>query len=85
MKKTKSLSEKTKSLSGKTKSLFGKTKKGYAGLLKCNGCGKILTRDRIGAMCGPCYNERIAVPHTWKLITTGSGGIKGKLYIPVLL
>jgi len=69
----------------KKKSAFGKTKKGYSGVLKCNGCGKVLTRDRIGAMCGKCYNERIAAPHTWKPISVGSGGIKIKLYIPVLL
>jgi len=46
------------------KTVFGKTKKGYGGLLKCNGCGKVLTRDRIGAMCGQCYNERIVAPNT---------------------
>ena len=69
----------------KKKSIVVKKKKGYAGLLKCNGCGKILTRDRIGAMCSKCYNERIAAPHTWKPITTSLGGNKGKLYIPVLL
>ena len=69
----------------KKKNVFGKAKKGYAGVLKCNGCGKVLTRDRIGAMCSPCYNERIAAPHTWKPIKTSLGGSKGKLFIPVLL
>jgi len=69
----------------KMKSSFGKKKKGYAGVLKCNGCGKVLTRDRVGAMCGQCYTERIVAPHTWKPISTAAGGTKGRLYIPVLL
>jgi hypothetical protein len=49
MKKSKSVSEKKK-IGGS-----------YAG--KCNGCGSVLTGNRVGGMCDKCYNRMISAPN----------------------